>query len=83
MYAYECAGGSCGKRAKGVQRDVVKTSIAIAAYRSCLTEETQVMRTMMSVLRSRKHRVHGERIRKIALGGFDSKKFILEDGVRT
>ena len=40
------------------------------------------MRTM-NVLRSRKHRVHGERVHKIALSGFDSKKFILEDGVHT
>ena len=46
MYACECAGGSSGKQAKGVQRDVVKTIIMIADHRSCLTEETQVMRIM-------------------------------------
>ena len=52
MYAYECTGGSSGKRAKGIQRDVVKTTITIADCRSCPTEETQVMRTM-NVLQSR------------------------------
>ncbi|XP_065198485.1 uncharacterized protein LOC135830026 isoform X1 [Sycon ciliatum] len=83
MYAYRCEDNDDnGKRAKGVQRSVLKNTITVDDYRTCLVEESQLKRTM-NVLRSRRHCIHGEELRKIALCGFDSKRYILEDGINT
>ncbi|XP_065196465.1 uncharacterized protein LOC135827957 [Sycon ciliatum] len=83
MYAYRCEDNDDnGKRAKGVQRSVLKNTITVDDYRTCLVEESQLKRTM-NVLRSRRHCIHGEELHKIALCGFDSKRYILEDGINT
>ena len=61
MYAYHCGDDDDdnGKRAKGVQRSVLKNTITVDDYRTCLVEESQPKRTM-NVLRSREHHIHGE-----------------------
>lgn len=82
MYAYETLDGSAGKRAKGVKKDVLRRSITIDDYRTCLIQETQLSHTM-NMLRSRLHQVHGERVRKTTLSAFDSKRYIMNDGIHT
>ena len=37
----------------------------------------------MISLRSHKHHVYGESVRKIALSPLDTKRYILDDGIRT
>ena len=81
MYAYRGEGFD-GKRAKGVQRCVLSSSIHMDDYKTCLFSEESCSRTM-SALRSHEHHIYGERINKKALSPFDSKRYILPDGVHT
>ena len=37
----------------------------------------------MDVLRSEKHRIYGQRLNKVSLSAFDSKRWIAENGVDT
>ena len=80
MYSY--VGEESGKRAKGVKKSVLKKTISHDDYRTCLLKK-EVYHRDMPGLRSYKHTIHGETIRKIALSPLDTKRYILPDGIST
>ena len=80
MYAYD--GEKGGKRAKGVKKSVLEDTVSMADYVRCLAEEESCSRAMRS-LRSDHHHIYGQTMQKAALSPFDSKRYILPDGVHT
>ena len=80
MYAYR--GEECGKRAKGVKKSVLKSSITHEDYVHCLVQEESCSRAM-TTLRSHQHHIYCETTLKTALSPFDSKRYILDDGIHT
>ena len=81
MYAYSGEGVS-GKRAKGVNKAVLKSSINMDDYKECLLKQESSSRDMPT-LRSDHHLIFGQSTRKTALSCFDSKRYILEGGIAT
>ena len=83
MYSIlEANGENNIKKAKGVKRYVVEKHIRHEQYREALIEK-KTFRHGMDVLRSERHHIYGQRLNKISLSPFDSKRWIAENGVDT
>ena len=70
------------KKSKGTAKAVVKKQLTFGSYATCL-ETGKSQRNTQYSLRSREHVVHTEEVTKISLSAFDSKRYILDDGIRT
>ena len=68
------------KRAKGVQRSVLKNTITADDYRFALYKNRDVYRVMRNI-RSVKHEISTYRTEKKALSSFDDKRFVLQGNV--
>ena len=82
MYSILEANGNNTKKAKGVKKYVVKKHIRHKQYREALFEKT-TFHHGMNVLRSERHHIYGQRLHKVSLSPFDSKRWIAENGVDT
>jgi hypothetical protein len=82
MYSILEASGSCIKKAKGVKKNVVRKHIRHGQYREALFS-SKTFRHGMDVLRSERHRIYGQRLSKVSLSPFDSKRWIAGNGVDT
>ena len=82
MYSILEEDGKNIKKAKGVKKAVVKNEIRHEQYKEALFGK-QTFRHGMDVLRSEKHRIYGQRLNKVSLSSFDSKRWIAENGVDT
>ena len=82
MYSILEAKGDNIKKAKGVKKYVVKKHIRHKQYREALFEKT-TFHHGMDVLRSERHHIYGQRLHKVSLSPFDSKRWIAENGVET
>ena len=68
------------KTLKGIQRCVVKSHINFDQYKSSLfNQKTNYVNTCS--IRSTLHQIETKVIRKVALGPFDDKKYLLNDGI--
>ncbi|KAK3772394.1 hypothetical protein RRG08_031418 [Elysia crispata] len=70
------------KKAKGVSKAVFRKHIRHEQYREALFEKT-TFHHGMDVLRSERHHIYGQRLHKVSLSPFDSKRWIAENGVDT
>ena len=70
------------RKAKGTKKNIVQQQLRREQYKEVLFEKRKYGHTM-NVLRSRGHRIYGEELNKVSLCGFDSKRYICEDGVTT
>ena len=77
LYSYKMLEGKESKKCKGV-----KNSITHEDYKKCLFTGKEQLRKM-NVIRSYRHEVYTEEVKKIALCPRDDKRHILEDGVHT
>src|SRR5688572_10986398 len=77
-------GGSEIRKAKGVQRAVVKKDPhhVIQMYKECLFEQKQMRHTQVAI-RSRGHEIGVYEQNKISLSPLDTKKWITDDGITT
>ena len=82
MYSILEANGDNTKKAKGVKKYVVKKHIRHKQCREALFEKTTFHHSM-NVLRSERHHIYGQRLHKVSLSPFDSKRWIAENGVET
>ena len=82
MYSILEACGKNIKKAKGVKKNVVKKHIRHEQYKEALFEK-QTFRHGMDVLRSERHHIYGQRLNKVSLSPFDSKRWIAENGIDT
>ena len=79
LYSYRMFEGEESKKCKGVEKSVVKKSIALEDYKKCLFTGKEQLRKMNVI--SHNHEVYTEEVNKIALCPDDDKRHILEDGV--
>jgi len=70
------------KKAKGVQKSCVSKKIKFDDYVNAISENMQ-MSTIGKSIRSINHQIYTLNAKKKAINGFDIKRFILDDGVRT
>jgi len=81
MYSIFEAGGSNIKKAKGVQRVVVK-GIRHELYKHCLDERMEIKHNQI-VLRSNAHQMRVYEQNNTSLSPLDTKKWITSDSIRT
>jgi hypothetical protein len=82
MYSILLADGDNIKKAKGVQRVVVKKDLRHESYKTCLDEHKEMRHTQV-VIRSKKHQIGVYEQVKTSLSPLDTKKWIAPDGVTT
>ena len=70
------------KKAKGIKKNVVKKQIKHEQYKECLFNQKTFIHGM-EVIRSKGHQIYGQHLNKISLSPFDSKRFILDNGIDT
>ena len=68
------------KKSKGTAKAVVKKQLTFQSYAQCLESGVSQAHSQCA-LRSRAHEVHTERVTKVSLSAFDSKRCILADGI--
>lgn len=81
MYSFK-GEGIWKKAAKGIKRNTVERTFNHELYKSVLTKRLK-LKTSMNLIRSRKHVLHTIKMNKISLHCFESKRFILSDGIHT
>jgi hypothetical protein len=70
------------KKAKGMQKNVVKQQIRHQQYKESLFEK-KVFHHGMNSLRSEGHKIYSLHINKVSLSPMDTKRWIAEDGIHT
>ena len=68
------------KKLKGIQKCVVKRNLNFDHYKSALFEQKTHIADIVS-LRSHLHEIRTLNIRKVAMGPYDDKRYLLEDGI--
>jgi hypothetical protein len=82
MYSILLADGDNVKKAKGVQRVVVKKDLRHDLYKQCLDEHKEMRHTQV-VIRSTGHQIGVYKQVKTSLSPLDTKKWISPDGITT
>ena len=82
MYSILEDNGSNNKKAKGVKKYVVKKQIKHEQFKQCLFNQKTFIHGM-DIFRSVGHIIYEQHMNKISLSPFDSKWFILYNGVDT
>ncbi|CAG8552482.1 13913_t:CDS:2 [Acaulospora colombiana] len=82
LYSYILADGKTDRRAKGVQKVVVKKNLIHDMYEDCLKSRKETMITMHR-LGSKDHIIRLLRSSKIGISPLDTKRWILSDGITT
>lgn len=70
------------KKAKGVSKSVVRNELTFQDYYNVLLNSKDVYKNMIQ-FRSINHTIYTINSRKVALRNFDSKRYILPDGINT
>ena len=82
MYSIVEETGKTIKKAKRVKKIVVKKDIKHDHYKSALFKN-QSFRRDKNVLRSVKHKIYGQKLNKLSISPYDSKRWISDNGVDT
>ena len=78
MYSFLCDGNKEEKRAKGISKVTVKKELRHDCYKKVLFDETSKVSSMHS-LRSHRHELFGETIRKTGLSAACDKRYLLNE----
>ena len=70
------------KKCKGIEKQVVESSISHEDYKTCLLTGKEQLRKQ-NILRNYNHEVYTEEVNKVALSALDDKRYILKDGIHT
>lgn len=81
-YIYETHSNKTSVRAKGVQRKAAST-LTIENFEACLGDTTLKIVKDQQLFRSDLHSIYTYLSEKVALNGYDTKRFILDDGIKT
>jgi len=82
MYSILEASGGNIRKAKGVQRTVVKKDLCHELYKQCLDEHKEMMHKQIVIL-SHGHQMGVYQQNKVSLSPLDMKKWIAADGITT
>ena len=69
-------------KCKSIIKNVIKKEITEDDYKKCKLDKEDIYKINKSI-RSVKHKIYTEKIKKKAMGWMDDKRFILEDGIYT
>jgi hypothetical protein len=70
------------RKAKGIKKYIVKRQILHENYKEALFDQ-KTFRHGMDVLKSECHQIYGMHQNKLSLSPFDSKRWIMSDGIHT
>lgn len=83
MYTYKYDGEEgCVKKSKGVKKNVMETKINFNDYLECLRNSVEKMVSQRTI-RSFAHTVYSIEQNKIALNGFDDKRYLIKNSTDT
>ena len=80
LYVFKMDKGFEVKKCKGIKKAVVKNDITFNDYLEC---PRRPQMKLMNIIRSYKHDVYSERVKKVSLSHDDDKRFMLEDVIHT
>ena len=80
LYSYKILEGKEEKHYKGIKKAIIKKNIIHDEYRECLFSGNMEMRKV-NAIRSHKHEVFMETIKKVALSANDDKRIIIEEEI--
>lgn len=81
MYSFR-GEGIWKKAAKGIKKQTVNSSMNHELFKTVLIKRLK-KKTDMNLIRSRKHVLHTIKMSKVSLHCFESKRYILDDGIHT
>jgi len=81
MYSFS-GDGIWKKGAKGIKKSVVDTTLSHKKFKKVLMNQ-QKLKSKMNTIRSYNHKIYAISTMKTSLHAFDSKRFILDDGINT
>jgi hypothetical protein len=81
LYALRLEDGKEKKVCKGVKKAVVQRTISFSDYEQCVLGETPAVERKQVQIRSINHELHTLEIRKRALSCYDTKRWLLDDGI--
>jgi hypothetical protein len=81
MYSYRTE-KSISKKLKGIQKAVLKKEISFEDYKNCLFTQTKHFHRQ-KVIRSHKHDVFTEEVKKKSLSWKDDKRYFLPNSTET
>ena len=82
MYSVKFSSGNESKRAKGVTKFTVQRELNHKTYDEIL-KSTKQMFSLISGIRSQKHRLYTVSMNKISLSAYDDKRYICKDGINS
>ena len=82
LYSYKKLDGSEDKKCKGIKKCVVKKTLTLEDYKTCLFNDSTEYRSQL-MLRSQKHEVHTIEVNKVALNRDDDKRISKKDKIST
>ena len=83
MYALKLASGDEKKTCKGIKTSVVKKEINFDNYYDCVMGLAPCQEKSQVMIRSENHTISTLKLKKRALFAYDTKRWILEDGIRS
>ena len=82
LYSYRELDGSEDKKCKGIKKCVVKKTLTLEDYKTCLFSDSTEHRSQL-MFRSSKHEVHTIEVNKVALNRDDDMRTPRKDGIST
>ena len=82
LYSYRKLDGSEDKKCEGIKKCVVKKTLTIEDYETCLCNDSTEYRSQL-MFTSAKHEVHTIEVNKVALNPDDDKRISRKDGIST
>ena len=80
MYSYLKDSDECGKRAKGIKKNVIKKDIKHDNYKDVLFNNKQACHETKTI-RSQRHQLGSYEINRISLSCFDDKRYLHDNGI--
>lgn len=82
MYSMEGENDFKVRKAKGIKKQLIERQLKHQHFKKTLFKQ-KVFTVRMNLLRSKKHKLYIANFKKRGLTGFDSKRYILSNGVQT
>ena len=80
-YMYKVATGNTSIVCKGIGKSA-RNNLSLEQYKSCIEDFNQI-KSIMSVIRSKNHVLHTQKIRKLALSSTDDKRYLKYCGIHS
>ena len=82
LYTFKVEEKGETRKAKGVMKNVIKTSLSFEDYKKCLFTEDELMKEM-NIIRSQNHDIYSMTVNKVALSANDDKRLICPNKINT